>query len=695
VHDRPDAVLATADADVVVVIAGDGRLPEGWLPGLLAPFADPAVGAVGPVSNDAPPAQRIELEDVDVTDAAALDAAAAAWAATHEGGAHLAPRLDRRFWAVRVSAARAVGALMTGGPLAGIELDDLCRRLAIAGFKIVVAESVYVHVAERSPDRSAVATEEAAAEIVHLTGVAAAARRDPLLSAALIVKNEEDNLPKCLASLSGLVDEVVVYDTGSTDRTVEIARDAGARVIEGYWDDDFSRARNEAIAHCNGEWVLSIDADEIATGDPAAVRCALEINWGVDVLVVQITNVLGGGASARAGLDHQGPRLLRRSRCRWRFRLHEQPYTPAGEPPMRGGRISYLRLLHTGYTDDAAAARDKVARNIRVAEEGLAELVEPDSAELVANLVNLGRSYTWAGRHDDALSCYERAIDIDAPSGYRRTALTHGFESLLAMGRLDDAEEWLGRLRDASSEGSLVPRYLDGLLRFRRGDVTGALEQLNGIDALADDDGTSRGTDFVAKVRGMAYLANGDWADAFESLMIAATSGGTPAWGPMAIAAANTTADLAVVAALVTHDTLLAACAEIVTSVPALAPAFLEALWEGFEGDPRLLGAAALLGPRLSVARALEWSARLRAVGAADRCPLRALVRASAVPAAERLRAAAVLEAAFGEQQAPSVLVRIAGELDPTDVARTGAELVELCPRVGRTVLDHLVASPA
>ena len=83
-----------------------------------------------------------------------------------------------------------------------------------------------------------------------------------LLSACLIVKDEEKALPECLASLDRLVDEVVVYDTGSTDATVELARRAGARVIEGYWDDDFGRARNASLEQCRGEWILWIDADE-------------------------------------------------------------------------------------------------------------------------------------------------------------------------------------------------------------------------------------------------------------------------------------------------------------------------------------------------------------------------------------------------------------------------------------------------
>jgi tetratricopeptide (TPR) repeat protein len=84
----------------------------------------------------------------------------------------------------------------------------------------------------------------------------------PLLSAALIVRDEERYLEACLRSLAGRVDEVVVVDTGSVDASREIARDLGARVLERAWTDDFAAARNASVDAARGEWVLYIDADE-------------------------------------------------------------------------------------------------------------------------------------------------------------------------------------------------------------------------------------------------------------------------------------------------------------------------------------------------------------------------------------------------------------------------------------------------
>jgi tetratricopeptide (TPR) repeat protein len=88
----------------------------------------------------------------------------------------------------------------------------------------------------------------------------------PLLTASLIVRDESAFLGGCLASIAGIVDEIVVVDTGSIDGTPEIAAAFGARVEHRPWTDDFSAARNASLDLVTGEWVLYIDADERLTG---------------------------------------------------------------------------------------------------------------------------------------------------------------------------------------------------------------------------------------------------------------------------------------------------------------------------------------------------------------------------------------------------------------------------------------------
>ena len=80
----------------------------------------------------------------------------------------------------------------------------------------------------------------------------------PRVSLCLIVKNEEAHLPACLRSAADLVDEIVVVDTGSTDRTREVAAELGAKVYDYPWSDDFAAARNESLRHAGGNWIFWI-----------------------------------------------------------------------------------------------------------------------------------------------------------------------------------------------------------------------------------------------------------------------------------------------------------------------------------------------------------------------------------------------------------------------------------------------------
>src|SRR5579872_6223363 len=95
----------------------------------------------------------------------------------------------------------------------------------------------------------------------------------PSIGACMIVKNEQENLARCLGSLRGAVDDIVVVDTGSTDRTIEIALEFGARVFHFDWIDDFAAARNESLCYATTDWVIWMDGDdELIETEPGALR---------------------------------------------------------------------------------------------------------------------------------------------------------------------------------------------------------------------------------------------------------------------------------------------------------------------------------------------------------------------------------------------------------------------------------------
>ncbi|HIG95637.1 TPA: glycosyltransferase family 2 protein, partial [Candidatus Woesearchaeota archaeon] len=87
------------------------------------------------------------------------------------------------------------------------------------------------------------------------------------LSLCMIVKDEERFLSACLESVRGLVDEAIIVDTGSSDKTKEIARgfvdQIGGKLLDFVWADNFSAARNESLKYATGDWILVLDADEV------------------------------------------------------------------------------------------------------------------------------------------------------------------------------------------------------------------------------------------------------------------------------------------------------------------------------------------------------------------------------------------------------------------------------------------------
>ncbi len=181
-----------------------------------------------------------------------------------------------------------------------------------------------------------------------------------ILSACLIVKNEEQRLPQCLESLLSLADEIIVVDTGSLDRTVAIAKKYQARVFHFAWCDDFSQARNYAIAQAKGKWILVIDADEVL--EQSAIAILQEVLQREDCLAV---NLLRSEIDAKQAPYSLVLRLFRNHPAiKFTGLYHESidqsvVALQAQEPHWQVLNVEIPVLLHYGYTDSEIQLKHK------------------------------------------------------------------------------------------------------------------------------------------------------------------------------------------------------------------------------------------------------------------------------------------------------------------------------------------------
>ena len=243
------------------------------------------------------------------------------------------------------------------------------------------------------------------------------------LALVMIVRDEERSLERCLESARAWVDEIVVVDTGSSDATPELARRLGARVGCFAWCDDFSAARNAALALAEAPWRLVLDADEwiIAGADSLAALRGLAPEFIGQISVASVFDDASGGVGhAPSWL----PRLLPRG-VRYAGRVHEQPES------MLPRRRLELVVAHDGYLD-ANKAR-KAGRNEKLLTLALGEA--PDDAYLH---YQLGKDRELRSLFATALPHYERALaGADAGAAWRHDLVLRAMFTLKKLGHFE------------------------------------------------------------------------------------------------------------------------------------------------------------------------------------------------------------------------------------------------------------------
>ena len=285
----------------------------------------------------------------------------------------------------------------------------------------------------------------------------------------MIVRNEEATLARCLASAAPWVSEMLVVDTGSTDRTVAIAEELGARVVPFTWVDDFSAARNFALDEATREWALVLDADEeLVVDDASAFADGLE-RASISAFAILRHDLLDDGSITVAPLL----RLFRRTAPGMRYRgvVHEQVIAVA-DGVATPSRCDFAHMRHDGYLHAAMASKEKVQRNLALAGKLVAArpddpfswfclgLSQPDAADATANFEQaLARVEASASERIRGES-YVLAMVLRLAQRYGQTGDPR-LDDLLARGLADFA-------------GSPDLHYARGVRRLAAGDVAGA-----------------------------------------------------------------------------------------------------------------------------------------------------------------------------------------------------------------------------
>jgi tetratricopeptide (TPR) repeat protein len=229
----------------------------------------------------------------------------------------------------------------------------------------------------------------------------------PGISLCMIVKNEERFLAACLRSAAEHVDEICIVDTGSTDRTLEIAAEFGARVVQRPWRDDFAWARNESLTMATKRWILVLDADEeLDAASHDVLRTLRNVPAGVTGLWVRCNNLSddykGTGVSSHALV-----RLFpNNGRVRYLSPVHEF-ITLDGKTTGIDAKTSALSITHHGYLSEIVSTRKKSERNL-----ALVKTATDNNPNEPFNWYNLGTTSVLCGDIAAAIVAFEKMRDI-------------------------------------------------------------------------------------------------------------------------------------------------------------------------------------------------------------------------------------------------------------------------------------------
>lgn len=264
------------------------------------------------------------------------------------------------------------------------------------------------------------------------------------LSLVMIVKNEEEHIERCLESVKGFVDEMIVVDTGSTDTTINIAEELGAKVFHFTWMDDFSAARNFGLTQATGDWILSLDADEYLTNGKEEIRHHITTSSSIGRLKI-ISNFDDDGVEKESftytsrlfpnGIPYTG-------------RIHEQLESDLPREVVKA------EIYHTGYYQT-----NKTERNITLLKEEL--LSHPGDAYF---LYQLGKEYRTQKQYTEAYDCFLASYqNLNRSYQYSANVIVEFLNTLIKLERYEEGIQFIDREKN-NMKGNADFHFASGCL---------------------------------------------------------------------------------------------------------------------------------------------------------------------------------------------------------------------------------------
>lgn len=283
------------------------------------------------------------------------------------------------------------------------------------------------------------------------------------ITVCIIAKDEEKHIEECLKHLRKYDWEIIVADTGSTDRTREIARCYADRVVDFEWVDDFAAARNYCASFAGNNWILAIDCDEYITGvDVSKLRILMQ-KFPRHTGMLRITNLIPGIGGEKSYVTDDVPRLYNKNYYHFILPVHEQVrfIDPARSEDVMDAFLLPIEVIHHGYALTGEDMERKQKRNLDLLYKALES--DPDNGY---HYFQIGQSQYVLGNIDAAISAYEKSMSLmdSVENLYVPELIMSLGRAYCQKDRLADALELLEKYNKVYNTAKFTYEYAD-LLR--------------------------------------------------------------------------------------------------------------------------------------------------------------------------------------------------------------------------------------